>query len=547
VAQWIIKLEGVLNLVMEQLSAQGQPVRAHPLSWGMLWKLTSLLVVCSAIILTIAIFVPLHRDWSFLLLFGSGLVFCLIAVSHARFLHLTRALYRHTSAVLDAEERKFHAVFEHALDAILILDDQCVCQDANPAASKLFGIPRRQLIGGSIGRFYGHQQDFDQLRKNLLSGQRGGGESLIVPADGKTLFVEFTVQAHFLPARHLMVLHDVTKRRRAEETRNHSLALAKSAWREADALRRATLALTRDLRMDNVLDTLLETLHTLVPYKNAQVLLLETEEKLFLAREIVPDIDRDLEHCPRTIELPDYPILRRALASEAGILIPDTSNEEEWRHLAQDIAAKSWLGVPLQGSTRILGLLCLGHTETGCLSEEDLRQARSLALPAAAAIQNARLYEQAEIYRAELERRLSDLDLAETALEKSEGSRQASEERFQKLFRATPAPLSVTTLTEGRFMLVNEAFERRYGYSSAELIGRTSMELGFWQHAQERLQLVEDLRRNNRIRGRIARFRLKTGEWRVSHYSAEMIQFDSETCLLVVSDDLPESAPQYYQ
>ena len=40
-----------------------------------------------------------------------------------------------------------------------------------------------------------------------------------------------------------------------------SLALARSAWREADALRKATLALTEDLRMNSVLDTLLKTLY----------------------------------------------------------------------------------------------------------------------------------------------------------------------------------------------------------------------------------------------------------------------------------------------
>jgi len=36
-----------------------------------------------------------------------------------------------------------------------------------------------------------------------------------------------------------------------------------------------------------------------------------------------------------------------------------------------------------------------------------LRLAKSLAIPAAVAIQNARLYEQAEIFRAELEQRLA--------------------------------------------------------------------------------------------------------------------------------------------
>jgi hypothetical protein len=40
-----------------------------------------------------------------------------------------------------------------------------------------------------------------------------------------------------------------------EEDVARNLSLAQSAWTEADALRKATLALTQDLHMDNVLDT----------------------------------------------------------------------------------------------------------------------------------------------------------------------------------------------------------------------------------------------------------------------------------------------------
>ena len=49
-----------------------------------------------------------------------------------------------------------------------------------------------------------------------------------------------------------------------------------------------------------------------------------------------------------------------------------------------------------------------------------MRLARSLAIPGAVAIQNARLYERAEIYGAELEQRLADLERAEQALQQAE-------------------------------------------------------------------------------------------------------------------------------
>jgi GAF domain-containing protein len=50
-----------------------------------------------------------------------------------------------------------------------------------------------------------------------------------------------------------------------------------------------------------------------------------------------------------------------------------------------------------------LGLLSVGHFRPCAFTAENFRVAQSLAISAAVAIQNARLYEQSEIYAAELE------------------------------------------------------------------------------------------------------------------------------------------------
>ena len=58
-------------------------------------------------------------------------------------------------------------------------------------------------------------------------------------------------------------------------------------------------------------------------------------------------------------------------------------------------------------SERVLGLLSVGHSRPGAFTAEHFRVAQSLAISAAVAIQNARLYERAEIYAAELEALIS--------------------------------------------------------------------------------------------------------------------------------------------
>jgi GAF domain-containing protein len=127
----------------------------------------------------------------------------------------------------------------------------------------------------------------------------------------------------------------------------------------------------------------------------------------------------------------------------------------------QGAQAVALLAIGSAGSVRgqYLGCLSVGHVQPGLYTQEHLRRAELLAIAAAAAIQNARLYETARIYGEELEKRIGDLKRAEAALAQSEDSRKRSEEKFQKVFRSSPIPFSITTLKEGRFLDVNAAFE----------------------------------------------------------------------------------------
>src|SRR5258707_10964820 len=79
---------------------------------------------------------------------------------------------------------------------------------------------------------------------------------------------------------------DVSARKSAEEEIARNLDRAESAGAEADAFRKTTLALTQNLSMDYVLDTLLQSLLKLVPCESARILLVEPKTLLFLARVV---------------------------------------------------------------------------------------------------------------------------------------------------------------------------------------------------------------------------------------------------------------------
>ena len=334
---------------------------------------------------------------------------------------------------------------------------------------------------------------------------------------------------------------EITAQKQAEDQVVRNLAKAESAWAEADALRKATLALTQDLRMDFVMDTLLKSLAEIVPYTCARVLVPEGGPHwLTLGEKFCPEPAEKSYRPPLTLIADKSPFLERISAEQKSVLIPDTNQEEGWKTFKGHKQFRSWLCVPLVASEEFLGFLSAGHTDPNRYTQEHLRRAELLAIPAAAAIQNARLYQTAQIYGEELEKRLADLKQAEAALAQAEGGRKLSEEKFQKVFRSSPVPFSITTLKEGRFLDVNGAFEHRYGYSRDEVLGRTVHDLKIWDDPADRVRMVALLQKSGPIRNVITRLRTKSGQIKLTAYSADRIQFDGQPCILAVSEDLPE-------
>jgi PAS domain S-box-containing protein len=333
---------------------------------------------------------------------------------------------------------------------------------------------------------------------------------------------------------------EITAQKQAEEQVAANLALARSSWAEAEALRKATFGLTQDLRMDFVLEALLQSLADLIPYSCARVLIVEGgPHVLSLGENLCSQTPKPRSEFPLTLNADESPFLQRVLAAQQSFSIADTAEEPSWETFEGHDHLRSWLGVPLIASGQYLGFLSVGHAEPNRFTQDHLRRAELLAIPAAAAIQNSRLYERAAIYGEELEKRIEDLRRAQAALVQSEEGRRRSEDKFQKVFRSSPVPFSITTVADGRFVDVNAAFECRYGYSRAEVLGRTVQELRIWEDPSDRALMVAQLQRGP-IRNVITRVRTKSGEIKTTTYSADKIQFDGQTCVLAVSEDLPE-------
>ena len=121
-----------------------------------------------------------------------------------------------------------------------------------------------------------------------------------------------------------------------------------------------------------------------------------------------------------------------------------------------------------------------------------------------------------------------------------EAELRRSEQKFAKIFQASPNPITITRLRDGCHVDVNETFCQLTGYKAEEIIGRTAQELQLWASLEARAQLFERLYTEGSVRNYEFQFCTKDGQVRTALLSAEVIQLHGEDCLLALSNDITE-------
>lgn len=113
-----------------------------------------------------------------------------------------------------------------------------------------------------------------------------------------------------------------------------------------------------------------------------------------------------------------------------------------------------------------------------------------------------------------------------------------SEEKFAKAFNTAPTIMIITTLKEGRYLEVNEAFEMMLGWKRQEVLGKTSLEMGIWPDLNQRDEVVQAIETGEKVINRGVIFHGKRGEMVEGLYSAVGIELNGEKCLLSIVQDM---------
>ncbi|QRK13358.1 PAS domain S-box protein [Archangium violaceum] len=349
--------------------------------------------------------------------------------------------------------QRLRAILETAVDGIITIDERGRIQDVNPATTRIFGYAPEELIGRNVGILMpepyrcAHDGYMDNglstdVRRVIGIGREVEG----LRKDGSVFPLELSISETLLPQGRLFtgLVRDITARKRAERTQAFFIEVGTVLSQSLDVpttlKRLASLAVTH-LCDYCMVDLLGEDgrLHRLEMAARAP----EKRALLEISRPYPPLLG---SHSP----------VARALESGNAVAVPEitpgwldaAARNAEHRANLEALGPKSVALVPLVARGRKLGIINLAWTSphAGDLTA-DLEVAKGLADRAAVAIDNARLYQEAQeairvredvvaIVSHDLRNPLNAITLSATALLKREDVDERSTKAVSRIYAA---------------------------------------------------------------------------------------------------------------
>ncbi len=362
---------------------------------------------------------------------------------------------REHQQALEESEARFRTIFESSQDAIVIVNDEGVCVQANPVAWTIFGVPPGQLIGRSITDFAYDAVDFPVIWQTFLVAGSFRGELRLIGANGQVRDVDTYLVANILPGRHMSVIRDITERKRAQEALQGVNAQLQIQAEELEVQAEELRVQTDELA-------------------NANTALRESEETY---RTLFNSIDQGFCIVEIVFDAAGQPADYRFLETNPAFERQTGLHEAEgklMRELAPDHEAH-WF--EMYGRVALTGAPARFVNEAKALGRwydvyafrVDEPQSRHVAIL------------------------FNDI----TERKRSEEALRESEERYHHLFEDDLTGDFIST-PEGEILLCNPAFAKIFGFSSAvEAVGTNLLD--FYLDASEREPLVQRLKQQGKI------------------------------------------------
>lgn len=297
----------------------------------------------------------------------------------------------------EVELRKLSQAVEQSANAIVITDVEGNIEYANPKFFEVSGYSLAEVMNKNprILKSGDHSREFYQnLWQTIKAGKVWRGEIHNRRKDGTLYWEDSTITPVFDSARKLInfiaVKEDITARKMLEEAERDQRQLA-------EALRDTAAALNGTLKLDEVLDRVLENIGKLVICDTAMILLLDG----YLVRKIRHRSNTTQGTLPQMItsntqlNLVNAPILDWMRETKQPCLIPDTQADPRWRTIPGMDWIRSFVSAPIEIRGHVEGLIHILSAKPGFFTPFHSERLIAFAGQAAVAIANAQLFEQA--------------------------------------------------------------------------------------------------------------------------------------------------------
>jgi PAS domain S-box-containing protein len=115
-------------------------------------------------------------------------------------------------------DRQFQAVFEEAIDAMIIANDEGRCIDVNPAACNLFQLRKDRLLGRQLKDFAEPRSKGRGIERAIRETKSIRGEFQLRRSDGTLRDVDYSLTVQVMPHLHFLVLRDISDRKPIDQT-----------------------------------------------------------------------------------------------------------------------------------------------------------------------------------------------------------------------------------------------------------------------------------------------------------------------------------------
>lgn len=173
--------------------------------------------------------------------------------------------------------------------------------------------------------------------------------------------------------------------------------------RELSTVLEISKKIASTLELEPLLNLILDQVQAIIPYSGAAIFILE-EQALRLAACQLPG--RLPPHHAIALPLAEAGPFGPVLANGQVMIMDDVHGASPLARACQESRldlqtacfahARSWIGIPLSYHQQVTGMLSLTHSQPGYYTEQHIRLAQTITNQMAVAIENARLYEQAQ-------------------------------------------------------------------------------------------------------------------------------------------------------